>query len=209
MTTIDIQCALTSQLAYDFATWKDEERGVELYKLPVAAGFDIFAFRGTEFDFDDILRDMRAFPWWDRELGLVHAGFLKGARSMLGFVLEDLQTFKRPFYLTGHSKGGAETLVLGAKLALRGFVPRGIVTFGAPRVQVVGSGIEKALGGVDVRRYVHGMDVVPEVPKWIWGGAGKHVGEKVEIGVRGHRFRDHRIAGYIAAMKRRAKMSEI
>ena len=68
-----------SQEAYEASTFA--EAGVECH-LTLEDGWRCLAFRGTEFDFADILRDIRAIPWHDRDLGWCHSGFLKGAPAI-------------------------------------------------------------------------------------------------------------------------------
>lgn len=158
------------------------------------------AFRGTEADFGDILRDVRAVPWYDRDLGWCHAGFLKGARAIWP-ILAPFTKNHDPTWFTGHSLGGALATLCAAMMVREGRAPAGLVTFGCPRV---GFSLEGRLAGLPVRRYVHGADCVPSHPWPIWGY--RHAGAVTRLnGGRGiaepDRFLDHKMAGYVAAVR--------
>lgn len=175
--------------------------GVEA--LAVVRGGTLFAaFRGTERDGRDILRDLRALPWWDRRLGWCHAGFLKGVRRIWPALVVALGAHEGPVVFTGHSKGGAEATVAAAMMTLAGKRPAALVTFGSPRVTMSGR-IARLLTGVQVRRYVNGDDCVPRLP-WMLG-LYRHVGGEVAVGRPRHPFGDHRINAYRQALRDRPK----
>jgi len=156
---------------------------------------NIIAIRGTEFDFEDILRDLRALPWWSRELGcFAHAGFLKAAREVLPLA-EDLSD---PLIITGHSLGGAIAHLTAQLLKS----PVRVVTFGEPRC-ILGRSLPV---NADYTRYVNGDDAVPEHPWELWGY--RHQVEATKIGHHDHRFSskkftDHKITEYIQEFVRR------
>ena len=150
-------------------------------------GANIVAFRGTEFDFEDIIRDIRAMPWWSGELQcFVHSGFLKGARRALPIIT----ALPGPLVLTGHSLGGALARV-SAGLLQRSDVT--VVTYGEPR---------SIMGTLPLdphsKRFVNGRDCVPKHPYPIWGY--RHQGDAAFIGEKHGRFTDHKIANYVAAL---------
>jgi hypothetical protein len=126
----------------------------------------IVAFRGTEPDqIDDWLRDFDAIPADGGPLGICHAGFLNGARSVLAQLQTIIQQAGKPVYLTGHSLGGALAICTAALLASEGNPPALCTTFGAPPVSVMGT-IARVLGSVPGARYWDGNDPVPFVPPW-------------------------------------------
>ncbi len=154
-----------------------------------ANGFNIIAFRGTEFDFADILRDIRILPWWSHELNrFVHAGFLKAARQALP-VAEELSG---PLILTGHSLGGAVARVVGALLNRP---DTHVITFGEPR-SIIGTLPE--IQRRNSARFINGKDIVPRHPWPLWGY--RHQGPSLHIGENPSSFRSHRIDNYIKNM---------
>ena len=195
------ELAVLAQRAYDEPP-TFSAGGVEV--LQVEVGRDVvFAFRGTELDGRDILRDLRGAPWCDRELGWCHAGFLKGVRAVWPALERALAPGPRgAVTFTGHSKGGAEATIAAA-LAIRTFGPASVfplalVTFGSPRTGFAPLGAW--LTGADVKRYVRGRDAVTAHPWPLWGY--RHVGAAMPLGAPRHRWRDHRIQGYIDDLAR-------
>lgn len=158
----------------------------------------VIAFRGTEFDLSDIIDDLQGYPWWSREVsGFVHRGFLQGVRAIwpgLSMIGEGAQKL----VLTGHSKGGAEAILLGAMLTRLDRPPVQIETFGAPRVGF--SGLSKILKKVPGKRHRLGDDIVPTVPHR-FPLPYRHDRELTQHEVSdGHAFLNHRIADYVSAV---------
>jgi len=171
-----------------------------------AVEYQVIAFRGTEFDMGDIIRDLRALPYFTAYAPeWMHAGFVKGG---LKFFDEsgwwDIVDDKLPMYLTGHSLGGALAIVFGALCKWRTIPPVEIVTFGAPSVGY-GGGLKWHLQDIPQARYVNGADCVPTHPM-----AGMHTSPAIPIGPERNfkrrwvrklpRFHDHRIAYYQRSM---------
>lgn len=147
--------------------------------------YNVVSVRGTEANFEDILTDIRAIPWWSSELNrFCHKGFLLAAREVVPIVNE----FDGPTILTGHSLGGAVVEIAGA--ITNRHSP--IVTFGAPRA-IVGR-VDRAINPLS-RRFVNGNDCVPSHPWPIWGY--RHQSSVNQIGTQGHKFVDHKISRYV------------
>lgn len=159
----------------------------------------VLAFRGTTFDGLDILDDIRAMPWWSREVGaFVHRGFLTGVRDVWP-LLPVGEPGARPIVLTGHSKGGAEAILFGAMLTCLNLAPVQIETFGAPRVGLFGV-LGKILKEVPGKRHRLGDDIVPTFPHR-FPLPYRHDRDLTQHEVEdGHPFHDHRIADYVAAV---------
>lgn len=158
----------------------------------------IFAFTGTKFDGLDIIKDLRAYPWWASEGGgFAHRGFLVGVRAITPKLVPLLPT-NAPYVLTGHSKGGSEALLFGAFMARAGNPPAMIETFGAPRAAF--GWIKDALKGVPVKCHRLGIDIVPTVPHR-FPFPYRHPVRLTEYGsANPDGLHNHRIAEYIAAV---------
>jgi len=123
----------------------------------------VIAFRGTE-DADDVITDLRATPWYSREIGVwCHAGFLKSLRHLTRPLKGHIKHGKR-VVLTGHSLGGAMAQIYAAYLVKRGFLPE-LTTFGAPRAGM--AGLCKLSSQCEGQRYARDGDSVTEVPVYI------------------------------------------
>lgn len=130
----------------------------------------------------DWLRNLHAMPWYSPEFGgLVHAGFLDGARAIYPEI-EAQVIFARegehtPVYVAGHSLGGALALLIGAMLEREGFNVYGVYTFGAPKVST--DCVGHALQAVpEVHQYQNLGDPVPYALNWF--GLAKRVGTVVD-----------------------------
>jgi len=194
----DLELAQFCKEAYSTADWS--KGGVECIVrwLPEWASV-VVAFRGTTKNYRDILSDMRGVPWYDKELGWCHAGFLKRIRSVWKEGLEDfilsainlgynMDGFERQLILTGHSLGAADATLAAALLVKEGhFVD--LVTFGSPRV-----GFDLKVGYN--RRWVCDFEPVPRHPWPIWGY--RHIGHPLKmLGGADSYWHNHRIQRYI------------
>jgi len=129
------------------------------------ADVQIVAFRGTEAGslfggsgWIDVLRDMRLMPWYDKDAGWCHAGFLKGGRKTAKFLAGELDRNK-PVILTGHSLGGALALMCAVKLHATGFLIEEWVGFASPKCQLT-----KKRYRFRQINYRHRGDIVPLMP---------------------------------------------
>lgn len=189
-----LEAARLSARAYDEVTI--EKSGVQVH-ITNHGDTRAFAVRGTEFDeLEDVIRDMRAIPWYSDELGMMcHAGFLKGARAVFPLIRPYINKYEGPSFLfTGHSKGGAIAQKLGAMIAMIYGIRPQVITFGSPRVAF--SGLDKILPNVQLFR--NGSDCVPSHPWPLWGY--RHAANLIQIGKPRHRFKDHRISSYITSL---------
>lgn len=126
-------------------------------------GRTVIAFRGTN-DWRSALQDAKAWPKRDADLGFCHGGFLEDARAIYPALRARMRG--RRVVITGHSKGGADALIVGALLHLAGIAVTDIVTFGAPRAGF--RRMRRILAPVQIRQYWAGDDPVPLVP-WLLG----------------------------------------
>jgi len=108
----------------------------------------------------DILRDIRVFPWYDKDFGWGHAGFIKGGREIADF-LEDKLSKDVPIILIGHSMGASLSLVVMAKLLAKGFKVIERVGFAEPKSQ-----LSKRTWGVKQTIYRYRSDIVPLMPRY-------------------------------------------
>lgn len=130
-------------------------------------GFQVVAFRGTEAGalfagagWVDVIRDMRIMPWYDKDTGWAHAGFLKGGRLMADFLADQLSP-RFPIVCTGHSLGGALALACAVKLQAHGFEVAEWVGFASPKFQFT----DKQYSFKQTN-YRYRADVVPLMPRY-------------------------------------------
>ena len=128
--------------------------------------YSVVAFRGTECGslfagrgWVDVLRDLRLMPWYDKDCGWCHAGFLKGAKKSAEFLAGILDK-SRPVIFTGHSLGGALGLLCAAKLQAAGYRVSW-VGFGSPKAQHS----QKTFDFSQIN-YRYRADVVPTMPRY-------------------------------------------
>jgi len=155
----------------------------------------VIAFRGTE-DGEDLITDLRASPWYSKEIGVwCHAGFLKSLRPLI-------ESLNRPVFrakkvtLTGHSLGGAMAQIYAAYLVKQGYMPH-LTTFGAPRAGMQGlSDLSSQCKGY---RFVRDGDTVPHVPVHIpFLFPYTHDRNEYELEGADGVFDDHGMLGYLS-----------
>lgn len=141
------------------------------HKITRARGFlgvcdthAVLAFRGS---------DPRTLPNWITDVvvrlvecneydGRVHYGFssvLRSAWSQIESMLDEARD--KPLFLTGHSLGGALSVLAACRLASLGRRPVATYTFGSPRV----GDFQFCAGyALPTYRVVNRLDIVPELP---------------------------------------------
>lgn len=121
----------------------------------------IISVRGTS-NIANALLDMDTKLVTDPHAGIrLHRGFSAAAEKIYGEV-KPLLKKNYTISTTGHSLGGAVSLVLAMYLDLDGFSPGKVVTFGQPKVANL-AGAEK-FKHLEVYRLVTPEDLVPLVP---------------------------------------------
>lgn len=139
---------------------------------------------------------------------LMHRGFIKAYFSVRERIHEYISNRELSRVITtGHSLGGALATLCAVdiqynfsnKVSIEGY------TFGAPKVGNDGFRQSFNRRVPNNYRFVHGMDIVPELPRW-WQGY-RHVDKEFRIGQRfsldflSQRFKDHAIARYIYVLR--------
>ncbi|MBD2327905.1 lipase family protein [Alkalinema sp. FACHB-956] len=142
---------------------------------------------------------------------LMHCGFAEAYLSVRDQIHDYLKTHDvDAVTTTGHSLGGALATLCAVDLQYNfKYLTIETYTFGAPKV-----GNDKFCESFKRRvpnsyRIVHGMDIVPEVPRW-WQNY-RSVDQEVRIGQRwswkfiSQRFKDHAIGAYIEILQTLAR----
>ena len=126
--------------------------------------FSVLAFRGTEKDRHDILKDLDA-RFYDTADGKAHRGFVtafEGMETSIRSALEELDKAHpgMPLFITGHSLGGAVAAAATQDLEEEHLVAA-CYTFGSPRI---GTAEWSESVKSPMYRVVNGADGVPLVP---------------------------------------------
>jgi triacylglycerol lipase len=203
--------------------------------LPLGAGIAI-VFRGTdssqnwETDFNTSLeqaqfdrnvirglivaQQQKTYPYATPSTTgvLMHSGFVSAYFSVRDKIHDYVKNHQLSSVVaTGHSLGGALAVLcaLDVQYNFSDKVAVEAYTYGAPKV-----GNDAFRDSFNKRvpnsyRVVHGMDIVPEVPRW-WQGyrqvdAEYRIGQRFSINFISQRFKDHAIARYIEVLKQLAK----
>ena len=107
----------------------------------------------------------------------MHKGFLSVTKEFLAAELKNLDK-DVPVVLTGHSMGGAVSILSGMFLHRMGFTIQKIVTFGQPRV-TDRAGAEHFNKTLPITRIQHTTDIVPHMPPTLIGYS--HFGELISM----------------------------
>lgn len=139
----------------------------------VCSGGDatLIAFRGTEpLNIKDWVTDlMIATVYAPVGVGKVHQGFdaaFAAIRPQLELALNEQYDGHSPIWITGHSLGGALSVLAAVQLVFGQKLPvQGVYTFGQPRIgdRTFAKFVGKALQD-RVVRFVNDRDIVPQVP---------------------------------------------
>lgn len=93
----------------------------------------VLAIRGTQ-NHQNYFSDLNFLLKSSKELGIkVHRGFDQATLEVMNRVLPKIDK-NRPLVITGHSLGGATSLLMGMYLSKRGYNLKHIVTYGQPRI---------------------------------------------------------------------------
>jgi predicted lipase len=140
---------------------------------------------------------------------LMHRGFTNAYCSVRSQIHEYIQNNNiTNVTVTGHSLGGALATLCVVDIQynfVRKLTSIEAYTFGAPKVGSNGFCKPYNERVPKSYRFVHGMDIVPTLPRW-WQGYS-HVDKEVQIGSRfrlnfiSARFKDHGLDGYISLLK--------
>jgi triacylglycerol lipase len=143
----------------------------------------VVACRGTEpNDWNDVKADVNALMVVAETVGRVHRGFKREVDDLWPELENVIASDKRTLWFTGHSLGGAMATILAGRCFLAHIpaTPKGVYTFGAPRV-----GTKRYINSVevDLTRWVNNNDIVPRVPP-TWLGY-RHTGRRLYINTYG------------------------
>jgi predicted lipase len=141
---------------------------------------------------------------------LMHRGFTTAYFSVRDQIHDYIKNHSVSSVIaTGHSLGGALATLCAVDIqynfsdkvtALEAY------TYGSPKVGNDGFRDSYNRRVPNTYRFVHGMDIVPELPRW-WQGSYRHVEKEYRIGQRfslnflSARFKDHAIDRYINVLK--------
>ena len=165
------------------------QTGTQAY-LATAPSLALLAFRGTEYNYRDIVSDINIRFYEDSEGRRTHKGFSRAFSRIADEISEAILDIdpKTPVYITGHSLGGA-LATIAAKLNPHDNVAA-CYTFGSPRVGARDYDVHIK---IPVYRVVNNADIVARIP---WGVFGyTHVGDLRYINRAGQVLRSMRLGG--------------
>lgn len=135
-----------------------------IYRRKDETGPTILCFRGTSRTRQWIMNSVvRPHRWrrfrvdGDSEEAFVHSGFYVFLKRVLPLLESEMKALPRPWIVTGHSLGGALSMLTGPLLE-----PDLICTFGAPKVG--NETFYQLRTGRDLWRFVNDDDLVPRLP---------------------------------------------
>jgi triacylglycerol lipase len=138
----------------------------------------VLAFRGSERDPVDWIRNAQFHPVTGELGGKVHSGFHGALDEVWGSIAGDTSALGLPIFVTGHSLGGALATLAAARLVEAGVAPDAVYTYGQPRVGK--SDFQRAFNSAmhDVTfRVVNHIDLVARVPLLLQGY--RHIGRRM------------------------------
>lgn len=176
-------CPFSPTLALELAhCCQTANESPTLFVVVEFGDFRVLAFRASEdladwiADADVQLTTHPAFP------GRVHNGFADRALAFMPWVNDHkVMLAGKPFYLTGHSLGGAIASLVSWKMTALGLLPADAYTFGSPRV----GDSTFAAAAQPEWRVVDEFDIVPELPPWLgYSQLGSEVRLKIDGTIR-------------------------
>jgi triacylglycerol lipase len=139
--------------------------------------------RGTEpHDWNDVRADLRLGGVVGETVGWVHRGFKREVDDLWPRLERALASNTRTLWFTGHSLGGAMAAICAGRCKLSHIRsnPRGLYTFGSPRI---GSSRYVNYVEIEAYRWVNNNDIVARLPP-AWLGY-RHKGQEVYLNAYG------------------------
>ncbi len=135
--------------------------------------------RGTEpNEWNDIQADANALTALAETVGRVHRGFKQEVDDLWPYLEEALEKNDKPIWFCGHSLGGAMAKICAGRCVVSKlrFEPRGLYTFGSPRV-----GDRTYVSNMKLHhlRWVNNNDIITRVPP-VWLGY-RHAGREMYL----------------------------
>jgi triacylglycerol lipase len=147
----------------------------------------VLVFRGTEPTSPKDWLTNTKLPLSEALGGRVHGGFWQDWRDVADLVVEQVQRLRdrnQELWITGHSLGGALSVLAALTLAIQDQCVNGVYTFGAPRVGDADfSSSYNSYLQAQTLRLVNHRDMVPRVPPLQWGY--QHVGQMIYFNQQG------------------------
>lgn len=147
--------------------------------------------RGTK-GIVDLVRDIRVLPWFDFDCGWCHSGFLKGGKK----ISDELDKYidkSKPVIFTGHSLGGAMSLIVAIKMHKKGYKVQGWTGFASPKLFLLKGRKFK----FPVKNFRYEGDIIPMCPSMY-----SHDYDTIQLGNdRFPNIIDHDIENYIRALE--------
>jgi predicted lipase len=205
----DTQCAILSEGSGIIIVFRGSESSfdweTDFDTQPERAEFDDKVIRSK------IVADQeKVYPYAgeSRSGALMHRGFVRAYFSVRDQIHDYVRTHDiSNVTVTGHSLGGALATLCAVDIQYNfsDKVSIEAYTFGSPKVGNDGFRESYNQRVPNSYRFVQGMDIVPELPRW-WQGY-RHVDTELRIGPRfsfnflSARFKDHAIDRYIKELK--------
>lgn len=211
----DTQCVILTDNAHVIVVFRGSESSVDwktnLDTPQSQASFDKNVIEAAIVN-EGKLEQIYPYQGESRSNAKMHCGFTRAYFS----VRNDIHTYianrdVTKITTTGHSLGGALASLCAVDLQYN-FTDKvqaiEVYTYGSPRVGNEGFRASFNRRVPNSYRFVHGVDIVPALPRW-WQGQYRHVDRAYRIGNRlrwnflSARFKDHAISNYIEALKQR------
>jgi triacylglycerol lipase len=147
----------------------------------------VLVFRGTEPTSPKDWLTNTKLPLVEALGGKVHEGFWQDWRDLEDLVVEQVTRLRdrnQELWITGHSLGGALSVLAALTLVTQDQRVNGVYTFGAPRVGDTDfSNSYNSYLQAQTLRLVNHRDMVPRVPPLQWGY--QHVGQMIYFNQQG------------------------